>query len=93
MDNAYVKSKLISGAGGMDKCLLTNYMSTKKIAGLKDLKDEENQWGTASSNPGFAWYWNFRIDNGTGSGTDSCIVRVTVTYYVEWFDRVELNQA
>lgn len=93
LDNPYVKSKLISGAGGMDKCTLTNYMSTKKISGLKDIKDLENQWGTSSSNPGYAWNWNFRVDNGTGSGTDTVTIRVTLTFYVEWFDRLDLNQA
>lgn len=93
MDNAYVKSKLISGAGGMDKAVLSSYMSTKKLAGLKDLKDEENQWGTTSSNPGFQWLWSLRADNGTGGGTETTTYRITVTYYVEWFDRLELNQA
>lgn len=93
MDNAYVKSKLVSGAGGIDKAVLTAYMSTKKLSGLKDLKDEENQWGTSSSNPGFQWLWNLRADNGTGAGTEQTTFRITVTYYVEWFDRLELNQA
>lgn len=93
MDNAYVKSKLISAGGGMDRTVLTAYMSTKKISGLKDLKDEENQWGTSSSNPGFQWLWNLRSDNGTGADTPTTTFRITVTYYVEWFDRLELNQA
>lgn len=97
MDNAYVKSKLISSGGGMDRCILSSYMSTKKISGLKDLKDEENQWGTTAggsggTNPGFQWLWNLRADNGTGSGTNVTTYRVTVTYYVEFFDRTELNQ-
>lgn len=93
MDAAYVKSKMLSGLGGMDRGTIVSYMSTKKLAGLKDLKDEENQWGTSSTNPGFQWLWNVRADNNTGAGTEVTAFRYTITYYVEWFDRVELNQA
>lgn len=92
LDQPYVKSALVSGNAGMDRKTLVNYMSTRKIIGVKDIKDLENQWGSSGSNPGFPWYFQVNSTTGLGTGTSPAVFKITMTYYVEWFDRKDLNQ-
>jgi len=96
MDQPYAKSKLISANTGQGKTTLSQYVSSKRILGLKDIKDVEDCWNPISSSgsqPVRFWNWNFRIDNATGAGTDSDIVKIMVIYYVECFERATVNQS
>lgn len=97
MDQPFAITKQVSANTGMGKAYLKQYISTKRILALKDLKDNDelfvNISGGSPTQPSRLWSWNLRIDNTTGTGTDSDLAKVQVTYYVECFDRVTLNQA
>lgn len=95
MDQPYSKSRQVSANTGQGKAFLTQYIASKRIFALKDLKDNEDLvFGLSTpSTPIKAWSWYFRIDNGTGSGTDADLTKIEIVYYIECFERVTLNQS
>lgn len=93
MDAPFAKSKALGANTGNGKVILSNYMSSKRIFGAKDLKDEEKYTALVTASPTENWQWILRIDNNTGAGTDTINVKIIITYYVEFFNRVQLNQA
>jgi len=94
LGNPYHRHKMCGVRDGQNRARLTNYISTKKITGYKDVRQVDDLFGDASNNPVEQWFWALYAWNSGGAlGSNLCFFTVTITYYVEWFDRQNLLQA
>lgn len=93
MDHPYVKYRQLSGNGGSDRCLLSAFMKTKKMAGRSGIGFDNNYQGSFTysgapavfsgiTDPAKLWIWN--VFGIKPLGTDNMVVNavVTITYYV-----------
>lgn len=68
------------------------YMSTAKMLGVNkaSVKNEDNNSALISANPTNQWYWNLLVFPANGTQTTYWTYTVKLTYYVEFFGRVNL---
>lgn len=88
----YAKTFFVGPANGGVIGHASQYMSTKKIFGKKDVDDEEYK-ALLSASPQNAWYYNIIADAVDGLSTFDIDLIVTVTYYIELTERVVLAQS
>lgn len=83
----YCKYTTIAAAsGGPMPAKLTNYMSTRKMQGLKNVYDED--YGSVmGASPLKQWFWDLSYQNMDVSSTVTIRVLITITYYVELYLR------
>jgi len=86
----YCKWVLLSGSasGNLPK-YISSYMSTRKIFGEKDQLDDDYK-SLQGTNPTNQWYWRIQSNNVDATNIFSVIMLVTITYYVEFQERVLL---
>lgn len=94
--NPYAKYIVMAAASGGPQRKLTNYISTRKVAGVNDINDAAFEGILGGSgigaNPPASFYWTLAAVNVNTTPTIFNIsVLVTITYYVELFDRKLLN--
>lgn len=85
----YSRTRMLTpvSAGG-NPVYIKNYIGTKKVTGDNSLDDlYESDIG---NNPSSEWYWMIRGDTVDQTTNVSIDIQVTVTYYCELFDRVDL---
>lgn len=71
---------------------LSNFMTTKRFLGLKDITQIDALAGTSGTNPSTQWYWV--LDYGTVGGVNNInpgYFNVNITFYVEFYGRVDLT--
>lgn len=86
----YARSSIMTIAGGSrDKVMLKAYMTTKKFFGYKSISQETDFIGDVSNNPTIQWYWFVAGVNYSGTATN-IEIRVTITYFTEFFNRIQL---
>lgn len=92
-ENPYAKTGALVPYVGKGTVLLKNYMTTNKMYGEKLINENEYEGLTGNlgtgSDPINKWFWSVGGETVTG---DVLKIRatVTMTYYVEFFDRVSL---
>ncbi len=72
-----------------DKKTISNFMSTKKIYGVRQINDFEYASGSAN-NPVSEWFWHVGC-NGQNGDNMTVNMRVKLIYYVEWYERIFLQ--
>lgn len=99
VDNCpYSKSLCVNTLdSGPKSWTLSNYMSTKKMFGVKNI-DESNFQAVYNSNPAEAWYWYVQVDDtiaGSSVAGDPRVwsVDVKITYYCELIRTDDLNSS
>lgn len=93
MDLPYSKTKMVSGASGTPKTVISGNMSVKRLLGLKTISNEEDVVGTSSAAPTRNLKWYLRIRD-PANGNDNGTLLVNIVYYVEFFNRTAaLNQS
>lgn len=85
----YNKSKMIGPYTGPGRIYIKNYMSTKKMYGQRVSEDDAFS-SLATTTPSRQWYWKVQCDAFDPTSNIALDVKVTVIYYIEWFDRVQL---
>lgn len=88
-ERPYTRSRVLPTSGSGRPIYLSSYMSTKKIYGLKSVSYSPAYSQVMGGNPSSEWYWGIQITNLNGD-IHNVIALITITYYVELFDRVEL---
>lgn len=85
----YNKNRFVAPvSAGSNGVYMSHYMGTKKIMGDEVLDDlYEGRFGF---DPTEKWYWVIQADAFNGIGAVNLAVKVTMTYYVKLFQRVEL---
>lgn len=92
-EDPYSKSAIMSVAGGSkDRYVIKSYMTTKKFFGYKSINQETDFVGSATLNPNIQFYWNIYAASYDVNNV-SIEIRVTVTYFVEFFNRVQVIDA
>lgn len=72
---------------------LRNYCSTAKIAGVlpqRVMMDGFFQGLTNATAPTNIWYWNFVTNVVDGANSQAVVCSITMIYYTELFDLVDL---
>lgn len=88
--NAFAKMVVVSPSTGMDRQIITSYISTKKIVGSKLTDYDDSYQALVDTNPQQMWYWNFAVYTLNGanfSGGKQVIFEARLTQYIEFFDR------
>lgn len=94
VDNAAARpnSKTRVTAGyGSPNVTLSKYMSSKKQLGVKSINEETSFAALVNANPSIRWYWCVSV--GTIDATTNIAglyAEVEITYYVEFYDVVDL---
>lgn len=86
-EQPYAKSKRVSPRGG-NATLATVYntMKTKVVFGQRFIDD--NYAGTVDAVPNERWFWTVYVQNLTNdTGTVNCDISVSLTYWVEFYQR------
>lgn len=92
--NPYVKWKMLSPKGGMDRCQLTNYISWQKYAGTKNVSTDVDYSALVSANPANLFYLNiaaYSVDNTNFTVNTSVVFESRLTFYSEFYERVTLS--
>ncbi len=90
-EKPYTKFRIIP-PNKQDVVTVTNYMTTKKMLGLKDLSTQNSLYtAEAPSNPTNGWFWH--VGAGSFNELDTSVLRcrVMIEYYVAFFDRKPLS--
>lgn len=67
------------------------YLSSKAVFQHKALADQATFWGTGLSSPSTLWHWNMMISPVGLSSNVHAWYMVKLTYYVKWFDPIDLT--
>lgn len=92
IETPYSSSSTITLNSGLGKRTLSSYMSTAKMWGIdkQTVSSGDLYRATTGNNPTNNWYWHvFAYDMGASEA--SVYIQVKITYYLEMFDRVQLN--
>lgn len=85
---SYNRWKHIGSQNGLRSlAAVKNYMSTKRMYGLKSIAQEDNFTGTATTDPVDKWYWAIGMNTVNDSNfgvTEVHTVVVDIIYYVEF---------
>lgn len=82
---------LPAASGGNLPKVINNYISTKKVFGVPTIMDDNFRSGMGG-NPTNQWFWNIQATNiAATSETFSCLMLVTITYYVDLHERATLS--
>ena len=92
----YVRYALVGFVnGGGSQKTLKNYMSTKKILGVKSMDEDDELSAATSSDPSSLWYWVITAtesDGSTQSGATTHLqLLIKIDYYVELYSRKNLD--
>lgn len=94
----YAKTNLVGSSVGQNIRTISNFMSTKKMLGIKAIDSNPEYDGDMNADgsgsvPQIPWYWHISADSINGSTTfdGSLYVDVEITYFVELFDRVHIQ--
>lgn len=82
------RTNIRAGARGVGYSVMSRYMSTAKIRGVKKsvVQNEDNYRGTGSASPSNLWWWTvFNYD--LGGASMSMVQDIKVTYYCIWEQR------
>lgn len=88
----YVRSSVTAGYGG-PLTVIKNYISTRKILGIKDISNASQYAGSSSANPATLWFWIVAFQLLAGGSITALSVDYQLTYYTEFFDRKVLTDA
>lgn len=89
-DQPYVRTSFVGASTGSSKCVLKNFMKTKKMLGCKDLVDDELNYGQYNASPNLANIWDWALDVqtlGSSASSQAIAIRKEVTYYVQFLQR------
>lgn len=81
-----------SSAGGSAIKKVSNYMSTKKLFGRTNLDDDDFK-SLMSANPSDQFYWRIQAVPIDETSTTDLRIMVKMTYYVEFIERVTLQNS
>lgn len=94
-ENTYGRFKVMfpQTNGAPNTTWMSSYMSTAKIrATSKEQVTSDSAFHSlVNANPSAEWYWNIFLQPADESSSHTYIVYVTITYYVEFFERKELS--
>ncbi|AXH74682.1 MAG: putative capsid protein [Cressdnaviricota sp.] len=95
MANKYAKSKIITSNAAQQVGYISNYMSTKKLVGDSITSDALAYSSAITTNPLDQWTWllQFNNMNNPDTGTVSTSFKISITYYIEFFDRRTLSMS
>lgn len=86
----YNRSKMIGPvSSGSNGVFLKNYMSTKKMYGQQVTQDDAFS-SLNTTTPNRQWYWLINAATLDLTSTVALDLKITITYYIEFFDRVVL---
>lgn len=79
--------------GGEKDEYVKTRMPVAQFAGVKESAIYDSQVYSAfvSTNPATEFYWVVGVSNESGTSSLSLDVNITITYYVEFFDRLQLS--
>jgi len=94
LENTNAKQADNVGTAGMGSMSITHYKSTAAMrGGPYDLVQYETDLSALiSANPTQGWFWHCTLYNADGTtGSVDANINITVTYYVEFYDRETLT--
>lgn len=89
----YSKSAFVGGSNATSRRFLKGFMTSKKIYGFTKISQDPNFAALVTANPFNEWYWILdysTVDGSNLSSSTQAYLNITVTYYVEFFDRKNL---
>lgn len=92
IQHPYSRHRYIGQGDGPAPPTFSNYMTTKKMYGLKDVCDEQ-YIANVATNPQIQWYWNVSISPTNNTTSVGANIVAVITYYVEFSNRILLPQS
>lgn len=90
IERPYTKYKTIASSINVDNFVF-NSMTTKRIFGLKNIRDDDFMGQEMTKIPLAEWWWQFCLGVYDNVTTATSFVDVTLTYFVELTNRRELT--
>lgn len=89
MMNTYAKNRIFS-INNPYPASISHYMGTEKILGLnkKAVEIDDVNSALVTTGPSRPWYWYLYVQPANQTSTSTLLVLVEITYYVEFFDRI-----
>lgn len=70
------------------------YISTRKVCGLTKSQLFDDTFGAlTTANPNNLWYWNLFFQSADNASNVACDFIVKLTYYVQFFDKINTAQS
>lgn len=91
--NAFAKFRHVSSKGGMDRGVLSAYISFKKLVGTANYNTEADYASVTSTNPVKLMYWNigtYSMDNSNYTAANVPF-ECRITFYAEMYNRRQLT--
>jgi len=89
----YSKTRAIGSVLGQGTQYLNNYMSTARRIGIKSIEYSPEYTHDTTHNPDQIWYWHVGVNTTNGEDVQSLPIDVTIHYFVEFYDRVSLQNS
>ena len=87
-----VKTTMSSIASGRTR--LKHYMTTAGVYGLKSLNNDDQPYcALVGANPALQWFWIFGFQDPDVTTSTIQSAKITITYYVRFFGRINLSQS
>lgn len=84
------RQRLVGNPSGSSITTMKHYMTTKKVFGM-DLVEDHSWWETSGAAAQTLWWWYFGIyDPSNTANRSSAAVEYTVTFYVKFFQRLDV---
>lgn len=91
LEQPYKTYKII--ATTVNNTFIKYYITTKKLWGEQSIQYDGAWVGTSILSPGANGFWHILGESYDGSANLTMIINVQITYWVEFFNRVELSQS
>lgn len=88
--NPYVKYKMLSPKGGMDRAQLSNYISWTKFSGTKNVSTDTDYSALVSTAPAQLFFFNiaaYSVDGANFTANTSVVYEARLTFYSEFYER------
>jgi len=100
LGNPYNKNRLVTSSASQGALgHMSNYMTTQKIFGVSgklDLTEYsvliDQSTGLPLASPQLPWSWVLQADQLVGTAGSIIDLQISITYYVKFFDRLQLPQ-
>lgn len=89
-ETAYAKTATMTGYQAKGEKTVTNYMATAKIKSIKSIEYSEQYSALISASPAQEWFWYVICGSVDRTATPDAMAEITITYYCELFDRINL---
>lgn len=90
MQTPYARYRNMGVSAGTNAKVVSNYMETSKMFGVRAINYETDFSANFTTNPAREWFWHVGVGCSDGLSNPNANYTIKIVYYVEFFGRKQL---